>query len=236
MPPSDASARRLRHNHPLQRTARASSLTLASQLSGRPLNGFTLCRRMRRLRRILVNGFTVLSLVLMVLVAALWVRSYRFTDALFWESAGRGHALSTARGRLVWNWNWNPPSTAPARQPRRRFDYHRMQPYTAPTYASAYGSFQLGDTFPQWQFAGLNWYGVRSAGGIRSATGVMPLAYLAAATALLPTSMALRQARSFLRSTRAHRRNVCHSCGYDLRATPERCPECGAMPPPARAA
>jgi hypothetical protein len=35
-------------------------------------------------------------------------------------------------------------------------------------------------------------------------------------------------ARRFLREER-RRARVCTACGYDLRATPERCPECGVV-------
>jgi hypothetical protein len=56
----------------------------------------------------------------------------------------------------------------------------------------------------------------------------IPLWLLIAVTAVLPLRWAVR----FLARWRAKRQRpgICRRCGYDLRATPERCPECGAAP------
>jgi hypothetical protein len=59
-----------------------------------------------------------------------------------------------------------------------------------------------------------------------SAVGVQDW-FLALAFAIAP----ILRFRPHLARNRRLRAGHCQSCGYDLRATPDRCPECGIIPP-----
>jgi len=63
---------------------------------------------------------------------------------------------------------------------------------------------------------------VSSAGGIAGA-----LLLIALAVDWMSARFVRHLRRHFIRELQA--RGICTSCGYDLRATPERCPECGEV-------
>jgi hypothetical protein len=76
-------------------------------------------------------------------------------------------------------------------------------------------------------------------GAVRAFHSQVPVVFaLVGAAALgvagvLPGVGLLRRASARNLRQILRRRGICVECGYDLRATPDRCPECGTVPPPA---
>jgi hypothetical protein len=166
---------------------------------------------MRRFARLLFTIVAAGSMVLCIAVGALWMRSY-WTDDMF--SVG-GHDADgeigvaaiggSNRGRLYYQivdgGEWTP--TAIKRHPGS------SRPWEPGPNTHGHLGFTYADLS---DFLGHGAYEV-----------TVPHAAPAALFALCPTFWAWRRRRSKRRGAGG----LCVRCGYDLRASPDRCPECG---------
>jgi len=171
---------------------------------------------MRRVWRTFLNGLTVLSLLLYFAFAGLWARGRWTTDVLYGVGPGRAdaaspfvHAVSGGGGVALYV-GAHAPGVVPAGTPGQ---WHRSWGGPAPV-AYAGGMSPGGRRFHA------DW--ARDANG-RWAGIIFP-AWAGAAAFALPPSTRLALA---IRRRRRAREGHCAKCGYDLRATPDRCPECG---------
>jgi hypothetical protein len=187
----------------------------------------------RRLRRILINALAGLSLLLCMAAVGLWVRSsWYFADRVSWVRAGGVPVLNVVeldRGRIVvfravpvddsgqivgaeTEWlteDWRPHA-----------DWDVVPAGTG--VMLSYVAFDEGT----WRWGGLVYQRERSISlhqAIRFRVLAVPLWMIGAASAVLPCVRAI----DFVRRRRRYAQGHCPACGYDLRATPDRCPECG---------
>ena len=215
--------------------------------------------RVMRVRGILFNALTLASLLLFLAILPLWVRTRWSADVVTYAGtrmlrvASHDGGISIGSFRLVRRLgSWRNPSAPMTETP---LDYAQstgtaqrwiwetipVADTTAPTTRNV--PLRLTDRVWHWP-GGSVW--PRSSSVERSrqtrsdnVTGALddqvyngervwfPYWILSAATATAP----LLWLRARRRRGRRTDHNLCPTCGYDLRATPDRCPECGRTAP-----
>jgi len=183
---------------------------------------------MRRAGRIIYNGAMVVSLVLCLLTVGVWGRSYWVSDGLHWFAGDRAmfhdYELHTGRGGLqaAFLAYQNSSSELSA----ARFDYFRGKASEYPVFAVTYCGGLNGLKFQRFNAIGFEF--VRNFDGIPVdlMTLTIPLYFVTLVFAPLPAHYFLRVRRRRRIAARLVR-GCCVFCGYDLRASAGRCPECG---------
>jgi hypothetical protein len=181
-------------------------------------------------KRQLFNLIAVASLVACAATGALWARSFWKTDGFYRSTTHYDHFLASSHGCILINGDedtkygleeftpgsgyeslntpyrvWSPDPTDPGLRWNYAFIGFTVAASRGALVHRGSGAAQAVVFFPaQWEISVPDWA-------------------LVLLTAILPAIAVRRMRRD------RHITGHCHRCGYDLRATPERCPECGTV-------
>jgi hypothetical protein len=194
------------------------------------------------MKRRLFNFLIGFSLLLCVATAGMWVRSYFVTDMLvvatdrptatgwtdfrYTVKAGKG-LVGLDRVSSAW-----PTSVFAAHGPPANGAFLHHQPSSSPMWSS----FGLEHT--RWNKIGFGYHEWGAGSSYSLLTIIVPLWLVLSITAILPGIWLYHKLREYRHRLRCRRLGLCTKCGYDLRASNDKCPECGAaiimtMPQPA---
>lgn len=202
------------------------------------------------MRRLLIRILTLLSLLAALSAAVMWWRSHRRADHLIWltrlpdptEDDWQGllgvyriQCLQSSRGGVGF-WTRNREVWLSTPFPESGFSYTTGTPLLPPN-CSRIHDLKFGEerAFPNALGFALRWDRDR-----RSAEWpyhapwtarmiVLPWWLLVGGFSIVPIVAGTRAVQQLRR--RWMDPNHCRECGYDLRATPQRCPECGTPVP-----
>ena len=170
------------------------------------------------MKRRLFNLAAAVSLVLCVATAALWVRSYFASDRIIWRNE-----QVDQRDGLLWTFS-ETGFTSSGGWLSYRYYLPEGQPDTwgAPLHERLARSVRLRNVHWERTATALPMQFWATRFGVE-----IPLPYWSLAT-ILAIYPVRRVWTMWLRQQRGSKVGLCPTCGYDLRATPDRCPECGA--------
>ena len=179
---------------------------------------------------------SALSLLLFVAVVVLWARSHSGSDYV-----SRGKLLSSGPQEVtsrVHEVRWTRGGIHLTAGEHTYFPHGVSVPLVEGERAAYWGWGRLGvghvgwEELPRrsfWNRLGFHHYsgqGFVTSFSSESTDGIVVPAWLPAVILAIPPLVWVRRV---VGDRRRSGRGLCASCGYDLRATPERCPECGGI-------
>ncbi len=195
------------------------------------------------LRR-LFTFLSIISLLLCVVTCVLWVRSYHVAERLAYAHAkndafpfelDEALVVLDSGGVMIHHSHW----VVTERSAAEDIEWFRgwvgnngaqTEGYAEGWVLSAQGpsGYPHTSSAPNFTWAGVEYCGphmyTTSGAPYFGVHVAIPLWLLALLLAAAPVTSAVRWRRARANT----RRGLCPACGYDLRASPERCPECGA--------
>jgi hypothetical protein len=189
----------------------------------------------------ILTAFSALLLLFSIGAAVMWIRSYFVGEAFDWSLPSqdplvdRSLSINSGRGGIAFSFDqwaaWELGVRKPAlrNQSVKSFQHIELvKPYYPRVLNSAW--------FSRW---GFEWSGYdvtispTSVGnGIIKARNILVPYWSLLVPTAIPALVWLMLLKKRRKRNGRLAKGLCLRCGYDLRATPQRCPECGAEPDP----